>query len=85
MRTLPPHIPPTRAVCVSDLRIQLLVAVRVGMVHMKFRRFNMCLCIFVVLAHLSQKLACEIGYSGPLSSVRPSTFSNGFSETAGQI
>ena len=51
-----------------------------------FRRFNhhmcMCLCIFVVLAHLSQRLICEIGYSGPLSSVRPSTFSNGFfSET----
>ena len=41
-----------------------------------FRRFNqhicMCMCIFVVLAHLSQRLLCEIGYSGPLSSVRPS-------------
>ena len=36
MRTLPPHTAPTRAVCVSDLRIQLLVAVCVGMVHMIF-------------------------------------------------
>ena len=41
-----------------------------------FRRCNhhmcMCLCLFVVLAHLSQRLICEIGYSGPLSSVPPS-------------
>ena len=41
MRTLPPHTAPTRAVCVFDLRIQLLVAVCVGtcmagMVHMIF-------------------------------------------------
>ena len=112
IRTLPPHTAPTRAVCVSDLRIQLLVALCVGMVHMifsgsskgthtapccahksfrthvsipptyevyivySFRHFNhhnyMCLCIFVVLAHLNQRLICEIGYSGPLSSVRPS-------------
>ena len=36
MRTLPPHTAPTRAVCVSDLRIQLLVAVWVGMAHMIF-------------------------------------------------
>ena len=32
------------------------------------RRFNhhicMCLCIFVVLAHVSQRLICEIGYNG---------------------
>ena len=34
MRTLPPHTAPTRAVCVCNLRIQLLVAVCVGMVHM---------------------------------------------------
>ena len=31
MRTLPPHTAPTRAICVSDLRIQLLVAVCVDM------------------------------------------------------
>ena len=36
MRALPPHTAPTRAVCVSDLRIQFLVAVCVGMVHMIF-------------------------------------------------
>ena len=55
-----------------------------------FRCFNhhicMCLCIFVLLAHLSKRLICEIGYSGSLSPVRPSTFSNGFfSETTGPI
>ena len=36
MRTLPPHSAPTRAVCVYDLRIQLLVAVCVDLVHMIF-------------------------------------------------
>ena len=36
MRTLPPHTAPTRALCVSDLRIQLLVAVCVVMSHMIF-------------------------------------------------
>ena len=36
MRTLPPHTAPTRVLCVSDLRIQLLLAVCVGMVHMIF-------------------------------------------------
>ena len=36
MRYLPQHTALTRAVCVSDLRIQLLVAVCVGMVHMIF-------------------------------------------------
>ena len=36
MRTLPPNTASTRAVCVSDLRIQLLVAVCVGIVHMIF-------------------------------------------------
>ena len=36
MRTLPPHTAATRAVWLSDLRIQLLVAVCVGMVHMIF-------------------------------------------------
>ena len=46
----------------------------------------MCSCIFVGLAHLGQSLICEIGYSDPLSFVRPSTFSNGFfSETTGPI
>ena len=37
---------------------------------------SMCLCIFVALAHLSQRLIIKIGYSGPLSFVRPrpSTF-----------
>ena len=32
----------------------------------------MCLCLFVVLAHLSQRLICDMEYSGPLSSVPPS-------------
>ena len=36
MRTLTPHTAPTRAVCVSDFRIQLLIAVCIGMVHMIF-------------------------------------------------
>ena len=36
MRSLPPHTAPTRTVFVSDLRIQPLVAVCVGMVHMIF-------------------------------------------------
>ena len=36
MRTLPPNTASTRAVCVTDLRIQLLVAVCVGMAHMIF-------------------------------------------------
>ena len=36
MRTLPLHTAPTRAVCVSDLRLQLLVAVCVDMVQMIF-------------------------------------------------
>ena len=146
MRTLPLYTAPTRAVCVSDLRIQLLIAVCVGMVHIifsgsskgthtapneifklcyqviqfmfsiyapccvhksfsthaiippayeiymiyNFRRFKhhicICLCIFVVLAHLSKRLICKVGYNGHLASVRPSvrlsTFSNGFfSET----
>ena len=40
---------------------------------------SVCVCIFVVLAHLSQRHIGEhIGYMfyGPSSSVRPSTFSN---------
>ena len=36
MHTLPQHTAPTRAVCVSDLHIQLLVAVCEGMLHMIF-------------------------------------------------
>ena len=57
-----------------------------------FRLFNhhisMCLCIFVALAHLSQRLIIKIGYSGLLLSFlpRPSTFSNGlFFEFTGPI
>ena len=36
MRARPTHTAPTNAVCVSDLRMQLLVAVCVGMAHMIF-------------------------------------------------
>ena len=36
MHLLPTHTAPIEGVCVSDLRIQLLVAVCVGMVHMIF-------------------------------------------------